>query len=158
VGDALARITFSGFPTLTYQVTLDGKGVYSGTALARGAYMPLRSFTAWDGHWVLEVDDHLIIDGQDLGQARGYDAAFGFALVHDQPFYFFDQSGLVHISYGGQTLPNSYDNLFHNQCCEAAIHNVQDRGDAVLFHALRDGTWYFVEAGVFGSLPPPSTR
>ena len=119
--------------------------------------MPLRTLTAWDGHWVLEVDDHLIMDGQDLGQARDYDAAYGFALVHDQPFYFFEQNGLVHISYGGQTLPNRYDNVFHNQCCEAAIHNVERHGDAVLFHALRDGAWYFVEAGEYGSMPPPPT-
>ena len=156
-GDALARITFNGFPTVTYQVTLDNQRVYSGTALARGAYMPLRSLTAWEGHWALEVDDHLVVDGQDLGQARGYDAAYGFALVHDQPFYFFEQDGLVHISYGGQTLPDRYYNVFHDQCCEAAIHNVESHGDAVLFHALREGTWHFVEAGVYASMPPPAT-
>jgi hypothetical protein len=108
VGDALAQVTFTGFPTLTYQVELDGRSVYSGTAAAMGASMPLRSFTTWDGHWALEVDDHLIVDGQDVGQASGYDAAFGFSLIRDQPFYFFEQEGRVRISYGGQTLPNAY--------------------------------------------------
>ena len=111
--------------------------------------MPLRSFTTWDGHWVLEVDDHLIMDGQDLGETLGYDAAFGFSLIHGQPFYFFEQEGKVRISYGGRTLPNVYDQVFHNQCCEAAIHNVETLGDVVLFHALWNGTWYFVEAGVY---------
>lgn len=149
VGDALARVTFTGFPTLTYQVELDGQPVYSSTAAAMGAYMPLRSFTTFDGHWVLEVDDHLIVDGQDIGQALGYDTAFGFSLIHGQPFYFFAQEGQVRISYKGRTLPNTYDQVFHNQCCEGAIHNVDVLGDAVLFHALWNGTWYVVEAGVY---------
>jgi hypothetical protein len=149
VGDALAQVTFTGFPTLDYRVELDGQPVYSGTALAMGASMPLRSFTAWDGHWVLEVDDHLIMDGQDIGQASGYDAAFGFSLIRDQPFYFFEQEDQVRISYGGRTLPNAYDRVFHDQCCEGSIHNVEVLGNAVLFHALWNGTWYVVEAGAY---------
>jgi hypothetical protein len=149
VGDSLARITYTGFPTLTYQVELDDQAVYSGTAVAMGAYMPLLSFTAWDGHWVLEVDDHMIMDGQDLGETLGYDAAFGFSLIQGQPFYFFEQEGQVRISYGGRTLPFVYDQVFHNMCCEAASHNPLILGDVVLFHALWNGTWYLIEAGVY---------
>jgi hypothetical protein len=149
VGDTLARVTFTGFPTLTYQVELDGEAIYSGTAVAQGAYMPLRSLTTWNGHWVLEVDDHLIMDGQDVGHSMGYDAAYGFSLICGQPFYFFEQEGKVRISYKGQTLPNVYDEVFHNQCCERAVYNVEALGDVVLFHALWNGTWYFVEAGVY---------
>jgi hypothetical protein len=111
VGDALAGVTFTGFPTLTYRVELDGLAVYSGTAVAQGAYMPLRSFTAWAGHWVLEVDDHLIMDGQDLGQTLGYDVNFGFSLIRGQPFYFFERESKVRISCGGRTLPNAYDQV-----------------------------------------------
>jgi hypothetical protein len=157
VGDALAQITFTALPTITYQVELGAQAglsstqvVYTGTAASVGAYMPLRSFTTWDEHWVLDVDDHLIMDGQDIGQALGYDAAFGFARIGAQSFYFFEQDGLVRISYGGQVLPNAYETVFHNHCCEASIHNVEAGPDAVWFHALRDGTWYFVEASLDG--------
>jgi hypothetical protein len=111
--------------------------------------MPLRSFTTWDTHWVLEVDDHLIMDGQDLGEALGYAAAFGFTLIRGKPFYFCEQAGQVRLSYGGQTLPNVYDYVVHNQCCEASMHNPLVLGDTVLFHARWNGTWYFVEAGVY---------
>jgi WD40 repeat protein len=149
VGDDLASVTFTGFPTLTFQVELNEQAVYSGTAVAQGAYMPLRSFTAWDGHWVLEADDHLIMDGQDLGETLDYEAAFGFSLIQGQPFYFFEQEDKVRMSYGGRTLPFVYDQVFHNQCCERAIHNVETLGDVVLFHALWNGTWHLVEAGVY---------
>jgi hypothetical protein len=148
VGDTLARITATGLTTIIYQVSLGAQPVYTGTAVGIGAYMPLRSFTTWDDHWVLEVDDHLIMDGQDIGQALGYDAAFGFARIGAQSFYFFEQDGLVRISYGDQVLPNAYETVFHNHCCEAAIHNVEAGPDAVWFHALREGTWYFVEASL----------
>jgi hypothetical protein len=148
-GDSLARVTFTGFPTMTYQVELDGQGVYSGTAVAQGAYMPLRGFTTWDGHWALEVDDYVIVDGEDLGEASGYEAVFGFHLIQGRLFYFFERGGEVRISYDGQVLPNVYDEVFHNRCCEAAVHNVETLGDVVVFHALRDGTWYLVEAGVY---------
>jgi hypothetical protein len=153
VGDGLARITATGFPTITYQVELDSPAVdggtavvYTGTAVAAGAYMPLHAFATWDGHWALEVDDHLIIDRTDIGQALGYNAAYGFARIGGQSFYFFEQDGLVHISYGDEVLPNAYEAVFHNQCCEASIHNVEAGPDSVWFHALREGTWYFVEA------------
>ena len=59
------------------------------------------------------------------------------------PCYFFEKDGLVRISYGGQVLPNAYEQVFHNHCCEAAIHNVEFGPDAVWFHALREGIWYF---------------
>jgi hypothetical protein len=157
VGDTLARITTTPEITITYQVELgdpvvdtDTTVVYTGTSVSYGAYMPLRSFTTWDDHWVLDVDDHLIMDGQDIGQALGHDAAFGFARIGGQSFYFFEQDGQVRISYDGQTLPNAYEQVFHNHCCEASIHNVEVGPNAVWFHALRDGTWYFVEAGLDG--------
>jgi len=148
VGDSLARITATEFTTITYQLILGAQPVYTGTAVAVGAYMPLRSFTTWDDHWVLEVDDHLIMDGQDIGQALGYDAAFGFARIGAQSFYFFEQDGLVRIAYGDQVLPNAYDTVFHNHCCEATIHNVEAGPDTIWFHALREETWYFVEASL----------
>ncbi len=146
-GDALATVTFTGYPTLTYQVRLDGQAVYTGTAVSYGADFPLRSLTSWDGLWVLEVDDQLIVDGQDLGQAMDYDGVFGFNLLRGQPFYFFQQGGTIYVSYAGRTLPYTYEAVVHNQCCEPALFNVAANGDMVWFHALKDGVWYYVEAG-----------
>jgi len=149
VADSLAMVTTTLEITFTYQVTLDGQPVYTGTATMLGAYHPLRSLTSWDNRWVLEVDDHLIIEGQDLGQTRGYDSVFGFTLLHGQPFCFFQQGDTAYISYAGQTLPYTYTKVIHNQCCEAALFNIAANGDMIWFHALKDGVWYYVEAGVY---------
>ena len=149
VADSLADLTTTQEYTFTYQVTLDSQVAYSGTAALQGAYHPLRGFSTWDDHWVLEVDDHLIVDGEDLEEAMGWDAVFGYYVIGGQPFHFFEQDGKVRISYAGQTLPFVYDEVVHNMCCEAAIHNVEAHEDVLWFHALRDGTWYFVEAGVY---------
>jgi hypothetical protein len=70
VGDALARITTTGFPTITYQVELGAQVVHTDTAVAVGAYMPLRSFTTWDGHWVLE-DATLLLKAVTFASASG---------------------------------------------------------------------------------------
>ena len=148
-GDALTTVTFTGYPTITYQVRLDGQTVYTSTAVSYGAYFPLCSLTSWDGHWALEVDDHLIIDGEDLGQTMGYNSVFGFTLLHGQPFYFFQQGDTIYVSYAGQTLPYTYTKVVHNQCCEPALFNIAANGDMVWFHALKDGVWYYVEAGVY---------
>ena len=148
VADDLAVLTTTPEYTVTYRVEVGSRGVLSGTAALQGAYHPLRGFTSWDGLWALEVDDHLIVDGEDLGEEMGWDSAFGYHLIGGQPFYFFEEDGQVRISYAGQTLPHVYDEVFHNMCCEAAIHNIEAREDVLWFHALRDGTWYFVEAGV----------
>ena len=149
VADSLAMVTTTQEVTFTYQVTLDGQPVYTGTATMMGAYHPLRSLASWDGHWVLEVDDHLIIDGQDLGQAMGYQSVFGFNLLRSQPFYFFQQGDTIYVSYAGQVLPYTYEAVVHNQCCEAALFNIAANGDMIWFHALKDGVWYYVEAGVY---------
>lgn len=148
VGDRLATIATTGDVTMTYQVLLDQQAVYTGTALFL-VDNPFRTLTYCGGRWVLEVDDHLIVDGQDLGQVTGYESIFGFTELHGQPFYFFEKDGQVRISYAGKTLPNVYDEVVHNQCCEPAMFNVETHPDVVVFHARWQGTWYLVEAGIF---------
>jgi hypothetical protein len=108
---------------------------------------PVRGLWAWDGHWVLEVDGQVIIDGQSLNQELGYDEIFGWTLLDGNPFYFFSQGGQVHLSYAGETLPYSYEDVIHDRCCEPAAFNARYNEDMVWFHALRDGTWHYVEAG-----------
>ena len=110
---------------------------------------PVKGLWAWDGHWVLEVDGQLIIDGQSLNEELGYDEVFGWALLGGKPFYFFSQGGQVRLSYPGETLPYTYDDVVHYQCCGPAAFNPRYNEVMIWFHALRDGTWHYVEAGVY---------
>jgi hypothetical protein len=110
---------------------------------------PVKGLWGWDGHWVLEVDGQLIIDGQSLNEELGYNEVFGWALLGGKPFYFFSQGGQVRLSYAGETLPYTYDDVVHYQCCEPAAFNPRYNEDMVWFHALRDGTWHYVEAGAY---------
>ena len=110
---------------------------------------PVKGLWVWNGHWVLEVDSQLIIDGQNLDQELGYDEIFGWTLLDGNPFYFFAQDGHIGLSYAGETLPFAYEKVVHNQCCEPAAFNPRHNEDMVWFHALKNGTWYYVEAGIY---------
>jgi hypothetical protein len=110
---------------------------------------PVKGLWAWDGHWVLEVDGQLIIDGQSLNEELGYDEVFGWALLGGNPLYFFSQGGEVRLSYAGETLPYTYEDVVHYRCCGPAAFNPRYNDDMIWFHALRDGTWHYVEAGVY---------
>lgn len=151
VGDQLAMaVTLSSdLPNFAYEVQLDGQAVYSGEGQIESTYELLRGFCTWDGHWALEANDHVILDGQDLGESLGYDAVFDFHILHGQPFYFFEQEGLIRLSYAGETLPNVYHEVVHHQCCEASAFNVEAHANVLWFHARVDDIWSFVEAGVY---------
>src|SRR5512133_1863486 len=81
--------------------------------------------------------------------APGEDEVFGWRLIKGEPFYFFRRSDTTGVSYSGQILPHKYDDVIHYRCCEPAAFNVQGNEDMVWFHALRGGTYYYVEMGLY---------
>ena len=96
---------------------------------------------------MLEVDGTVLIDGLNLNEENGYDEVFGWRLIDGDPFYFFRKGKTIGVSYAGQTLPYSYDEVIHYQCCEPAAFNVGGNDTMVWFHALRGETYYYVEMG-----------
>lgn len=132
--------------------------VYAGSGLLYSANagmgkqaQSLQSWTDASGsqHWGLEVDRHLVIDGIDLNQTHGYDAIFNWQLIDGQPFYFYQKNGAVHLNYAGQDLPYNYDQIVHENTGELTIYNPGSTDHIIWFYALRDGLWYYVEAGLF---------
>jgi PAS domain-containing protein len=112
--------------------------------------MPVKGLWSWDGHWLLEVDGFLIQDGEVLNEALGYEEIFGWQLLNGKPFYYFRKGPQVGVSYDGDTLPVYYDEVIHYRCCEASMFNNAGNEDMVWFYGLREGTWYYVEMGVYG--------
>lgn len=118
---------------------------------------PVKGLWSWGDHWVLEVKGVVLVDGQSLNQQMGYDEVFGWRLLGGQPFYYFKKGDDVGISYADQVLPNRYSQVIHYRCCEPAAFNVRGNDTMVWFHALKEGTWHYVEAGVYGDPPRGST-
>jgi len=75
--------------------------------------------------------------------------------LHGEPFYFFapaasSPGGRIAMSYAGQeVVPYVYDEVVHYQCCEPSMFNLSGNETMVWFYGLRDGMWYYVEAGVY---------
>lgn len=99
--------------------------------------------------WVLEYDNHLVVSGVDIGKAKGYRRIFSYNRVRGKDLYFVEKDGKIRICYGGRLMPQVYDDVVHYQCCEPGMYNVRGNEHMVCFHALKDGYWYYVEAGIY---------
>ncbi|MGB8645516.1 MAG: hypothetical protein WCF84_09780 [Anaerolineae bacterium] len=110
---------------------------------------PIHGLWAWEGHWVLEVDGKLIIEGENQNEVLGNDEIFEWHLIHSKPFYFLKKGGNIRISYAGETLPYQYDEVIHYRCCEPAAFNPGATENMIWFHAHKGTMWYYVEAGVY---------
>jgi hypothetical protein len=142
LGDQVAYASLEG----SQVSVMAGPGLlYTGPAAAGP-----RNLTTWGDHWALELDGQVIVDGQDFNQQRGYDEVFHWQAIGGAPFFFYVKDSLVYLNYAGRDLPYYYDQVIHDQPGELAMYNPGSAGDLVWFYALRDGLWYYVEAGKIG--------
>jgi hypothetical protein len=111
------------------------------------ASTPVRALQSYNGQWVLETNDTVIMDGSDLRELTAYSEIFHWQILNGKPFYFFINEGKAGLSYGGQILPVQYEQVIHGQCCEPAIFNPSGNSRIVWFYALRNGIWHYVELG-----------
>jgi len=130
-------------------VQSDGQEIYRYNMPMHAGASPLHYLGNWNDRWVVEVNSMLIVDGQIVNQDWGYDEIFDCQELNGQPFYFFVQDGQTHLSYGGETLPVSYDYVYHGMCCEPAAFNAAGNEQMVWFYALQDGAWRYVELGIY---------
>lgn len=139
-------------PTQSIQVIEGGKVVYS-YYFPKNLASPSQAatgFTVWDGQWVLETwEDEVIVGGENLNKKLGYEAVFGVQRLNQKPFYFYKKGGKVRISYDGQTLPHTYDSVFHKGCCDSTGYNPRGNPFMVSFYAKRNGQWLYVDAGIY---------
>lgn len=152
VGSDIFYVRYS--PSLDIQVVKNEAVVFSYThPRAQMAVSPdwlVKGFYIWEGRWVLETAEGILfVDGVNLNQDLGYDEIFGFHFLQGRPFYFFKQGGKVGISYDGKASSPRYDHVPHYGCCDAMGFNPQPNGWMVSFFALRDGHWWYVEAGEY---------
>lgn len=116
---------------------------------AAGAGEPSNLFTWGGGKFqALEIDGQVIVNGENINQANGYDEVFSWRVIDDQPLYFYSQDGLTRLNYAGRDLPYVYDAVLHGGQGENALYNPGSSSQMIWFYALRDGLWYYVEAGL----------
>lgn len=108
------------------------------------ASLPRIQFREWNGHWILEVGDFEIEDGEILNTKFGFQEMFNWSLMGDSPIYFFRKGARVGISYGGQILPLQYEEIAHGLCCGPAQNNPDMGSNSLHFFGKRDGIWYYV--------------
>ncbi len=164
VSEATNQGTF--LTNVTVHITQDGREIYSVSAGDASPINNLRSLYGYNGHWVLEFAyitntasadggisseavGQIVFDGELLNEEYGYEEAFGFQLLNNKPFYFFKQGNRIGISYDGQDAILGYTLIPHYACCSAGELNPIFSRNMVSFFAQRDGSWYYVEIGVF---------
>lgn len=110
---------------------------------------PVEQFREWQGHWVLEIEADVIIDGASLAQKQGYEQIFTWALMDNKPLYVFQKAGRFGVGYDGQELPLQYDQIIHYGCVERhsgpGPYTIAQNSHILSFFAFREGRWHFVQ-------------
>jgi hypothetical protein len=127
---------------------------------------PFQGLWVEDGHWILEVayvtvtsqDNNnyytnavgqVYRDGVSLNEQYSYEEMFGYQPLGGKPFYFYQQDGVIHLSYDGQELPLWYDEVPHYGCCSYGMINPRAASNWVSFWGQREGVWYYTEIGLY---------
>ncbi len=165
VGDRLltTELTNVSPGVRTLRVYLDDQPVYEAQYDNVSTYEIFDGPWTYNGHWALvlldakgsaqqgwEPWDRLILDGQDINKAKGYENSFQFNLLDGRPFFFYQRDGKIGISFGGQEIATSYDEIPHYQCCTGGLLNPGASLNMVWFFARRGNDWYYVEAYIPG--------
>ncbi|HAF61079.1 MAG TPA: hypothetical protein DCK95_02000 [Anaerolineaceae bacterium] len=135
-------------------VTENGDTIFKTSLPSNPVMDPIQTFQVWNEHWVLEKDGELFIDGNSLNKMLGFHEIFNWQIIQGEPFFFFRKhaDGPYSMMYAGKQLEKEYDTIIHYQCCEPAFFNPDGNNFMVWFYASREGSWYYVEAGIYPDL------
>jgi hypothetical protein len=126
------------------QVQKSNRDVVFSFATYFGTRLPVNGFEAWNDHWILEVGDFVIQDGEILNENFGFEEVFNWSLVNNRPVYFFRKGPRIGLSYDGQFIPLNYRDVAHGFCCALTINNPSVIDNTVRFFGKRDSVWYYV--------------
>ncbi len=135
--------------TLKYAVKVNSEVVTHFTTVQKTVDSPVKSFYQNNNDWILEYEDNAIVNGFRICEKYDLDKIFSFVYLGSKPFFFFDDNNHISISYNEENYNTKYDEVIHYKCCEPSLFNVWNNNVMVSFFALRDGYWYYVEAGVY---------
>lgn len=142
-------------------IYLDDRLVYQVEIHPVSTYATFDGPWSYDKHWALvlldakldnqgnwEMVNRVVMDGQDLNTAKGYEQSFQFTVLDNRPFYFYQKSGKIDISFDGQDIAKDYDEIPHYSCCSPGLLNPGISMNMIWFFARRGKDWYYIEAYV----------
>ncbi|MGV8027137.1 MAG: hypothetical protein AB2L18_11315 [Anaerolineaceae bacterium] len=132
-------------------ISESGQMIYETSLPSNPVMNPIQTFQSWNGHWILEKEGKLIMDGESLNKELGFNEIFDWQIIRGEPFFFFqnEKDGSYSMSYAGQKLEQQYDDIAHYQCCESGAFNPNGNTYMTWFFASRNGKWYYVEVGTY---------
>lgn len=100
-------------------------------------------------HWILEVLDHISIDGKSMNEQHGYQKSYMFHLLGGRPAYMFEKDGKFGLNLDGSEVMLPGDSTLHYACCYPAMLNPYFTDNLLAFFLLNDGDRYkYVEVVV----------
>lgn len=145
------------------RVTLGESVVFEVPPEPLGVYYIFRALEATETDWFVEVAHHVSINygmnnslcllgdvvqnGESLSTRYGYREAFGFQLLDEKPFYFFNQDGQIGFSYDGKASWLGFDEIpkYQDEYGTVGPRTPMHWENAVAFFGRRGDNWYFVE-------------
>ena len=110
------------------------KTSYQGNLISKWTY---------EDHWVVEQlcegRYDIIIDGQSLNNANGYNDSFSAYLVSGKLFFFYYRGDQTGFNYDGREYLLNYEKILYHHCCGISWVNPIFFGDKVHFCATRGG-------------------
>jgi hypothetical protein len=131
------------------EIDRDGKEIFRIPIRAPAGTSAIHGLWEWDGQWVLEVDNHIVNDGQELNSQLGAQATFNWQIMDGKPFAFFIKGSQVYAWYADKAYPLGYDQVVHNACCEPGMFNPGHNSKMVWFYGHQGRLWHYVEMGFF---------
>lgn len=113
-----------------------------------GARLPVNNFQAWNDHWILEIGDFVIQDGEILNETLGFEEVFYWRLLKGKPVYLFRKGPRMGLSYDGQFFPLDYEDIARGHCCGLTGNNPVVSDNTLRFFGKRDGVWFYVRLEV----------
>ena len=147
------------FSATVIHISRNGEPIYNMDLGPFAVVYPLQGVWVYDEQWVVEAArvnnlrelprGHIIVSGENLNDKNGYEEAFGFQTMAGKPFYFFMGAGNIGVNFDGQEINLGYERVQHYQCCSGGAYNPIVSQNMVSFFAQRQGTWYYVEIGIY---------
>ena len=147
-------------------VLRNGEQVFE-TQIGRYAHSGLLEVWGYDDHWVIEFvtanseitsdgippgseNIDIVRDGASLKQENSYKEVFAFQLLAGKPFYFFKkQDNTFGVNYDGHEIELDYDEIDYLNPRPELDKSIIQYENMVIFNPKKDGSWSYIEIGVF---------